>query len=355
MSLHVYGVTDSLTAQAITADEDLADRRLSAVHALGLAVLLGPAPKAPLFQSDRVKALKRLVLVQETLEGVMRHGPVMAVTPGAEVTDEDDALRFLAANVGRLRAAFQEFGAKVQFQISIKWDPAKALERAREHDDFGDIRRLAERGDRKALGRAIQRAMETERLQLSERYSAMIAAAAEDVIKMPLETADDVVNLVALVESADELHLDRAVEAIDASWSDGLLIQYVGPLPALSFASVALDRPDPRQLAAAGARLGVSALAEPEDVRSAYRTRMKQVHPDRALAAAGDVQDAPRDMGDAQEAADDYRLLLRVSEARAALIAFTRGAPDPASHAAAEFDAPPLAVVRRDGGVAQAA
>ncbi len=345
MSVQLYAIAESRVAAAMTADPDLAQGfGVDAVHALGLAVLFGPPPKKSLFQNGKVRELRQLVAFEQVLETLLRHGHVLPIAPGSVMDDEEDALAFLAANVSQLRNALNSYGGKVQFQVTIEWDPIKALERAKNRDDFGDIRRLAERDDRKALGRAVQRAMETERAALAERYAGMITAAAEDVIRLPVANAAGVVNLVAMIEHADEIRLDRAVEAVDASWPDALTIKYAGPLPALSFAGVRVERPDPGAIVAASARLGVTTDADPDDLRDAYRTAMKRAHPDRAIARGEATQGANLEAG---ALAEDYKLLLRVSEARQMLHAFSR------DEAVRLY--PPLAELHREGDAAHAA
>ncbi len=342
MTLQLYGLTTAETARAATADRALARRDVRSIEALGVAALIGPPAKMPFLQRGKVRELRRLLDFEQILEAILPHGPFIAAAPGARLHDDHDALGFIAANITSLRSALNAYGDKLQFQVSIAWDPVAALEEAKRRDDFGAIRRLAERDDRKALGRAIQRAMEAERISRGERYAGMVAAAVLDLIRLPLESASAVLNAAVMVERADEARLDRALEAIDASWADALTIKCVGPLPALSFASITLERPEPAAIAAACARLGVDAAAEPTRVRDAYHAIMKRIHPDVAALADNDAG-APQ-ASDPRSAIADYRFMMRVSEAHAALRAFRPDAPKTAPD-----DAPVLAVMRREG------
>ncbi len=345
MTLQLYGLTSADTARAVAQDRALTRREIGSVEALGVAALVGPPAKLPFLQRGKVRELRRLLDFEQTLEAILPHGPLLAASPGACLRDARDALGFIAANITSLRGALNAYGDKLQFQVSIAWDPVAALAEARRRDDFGAIRRLAERDDRKALGRAIQSAMEAERAARGDRYAGMLAAAALDLIRLPLESADAVLNAAVMVDRAGEARLDRALEAIDASWAQALTIKCVGPLPALSFASVALERPDPNAIAAACARLGVDASAEPTRVRDAYHAIMKRVHPDVTALADNDAAAVEPPAIDPRGAIADYRFMMRISEAHAALRAFR---PDAAQNA------PVLAVMRREGDAGSA-
>jgi hypothetical protein len=148
--------------------------------------------------------------------------------------------------------------------------------------------------------------MEEARQALAQEARAMLTAVVQDVIALPLADEVMVLNAAVLIDPAQETWLDKAVETVDAMMPD-LSIRYQGPLPAVSFASLAVQAPTQGQIATAEVLLGKGLVDGREAIKTAYRTAMKGAHADMAGEASSD--DAASALARAQS------LLLKAADA----------------------------------------
>jgi hypothetical protein len=295
-----------------------------------------PGALAPLLgaRAARRAAGRALVARQALLETLMAAGDVLPVPPGQPIAIEE-APDALIANAAVLRAGLRAFAGRAQHQIRIDWDPAAALVRFADAPELAAA--MARRDDAAAFGPALQRGAEALRARLGRDFAARVEAACADVVGLPLEGPESLVNLACLSDATGAPRLEAALEAIDALWPEGLRIRMIGPSPAISFAAVTARRPDAAALEAAADRLDMDwPCAEPEAVDAAFRRAAKAAHPD---AAPGETD------GDAIAALREAATLLRAAAAaRASLINAGVNAP--------AFPCPPLIVLRRDGDAA---
>jgi len=87
-----------------------------------------------------------------------------------------------------------------------------------------------------------------------------------------------------LIKTTETLALDRAVEDIDAIWTEGLRVRQIGPSPAVSFCSLGWRRTTRKQARAAEALLGVDTNPDPEVIAAARKTRLKACPPEARTA-----------------------------------------------------------------------
>jgi Gas vesicle synthesis protein GvpL/GvpF len=278
----------------------------------------------------RKAALEDMLAFQRLLEDISAHCPILPAAWGSALVTPHQILGLLVTEPRVLNEALATYGALVQFQVGVSWNPEKVLAAYRGDTGLNEARELGLAGNKLAMGRFIQAFMETRRMALGTAFAAHLSAASRDLIRLPVADETDVLNAVALIDRSGEATLDKAVEAIDSTMSDALKIRYTGPLPALSFASLMVERPDTDKLAQARMVLGVSGDADAGSLQKIYYAMVKAVHTDRS-----DETSMPPDL------AESYRLLRRVAEA---------SARQPGSSGL-----PLLASIRRDGEVAWAA
>ncbi len=244
-----------------------------------LAAILAPAGPRTARASRRAVA-EAMLARQRWLERLMAFGPLL---PAATATPLDavEAPGFLVANSARLGEALRAVGGLRQYQVTVAWDPAAALRRFAGEREFAGL-------PAGPFGRAHAAAAERLRQRLGQDFAAALARASADRLALPLDGAETLVNAAILADPDRLDELDRALEAIDAVWPEGLRVRLVGPLPPVSFAAVAVERPAPADLAAARGLLGVTA----EGARAlgrAFRARVAAAHPDRGAGDAADL------------------------------------------------------------------
>lgn len=207
------------------------------------------------------------------LEALLPYGTVIPVLPGLRIR-ADEIPGLVAANRPLIDWLAGRLFGRVQYQVTVQWRRAEALAHfvKQASDRAGGLDQLAD-----AL-----------RANISARLEPLGEAIA-------LPVAGDVLSNTALLIDADsEPALDRAVESIDALWSEGFAIRMVGPYPGVSFASLAFRRIERRTLEAAQAALGVTLLAGHEELRAARRSAL--------MAAAPKERDGLRRQADLIEA-----------------------------------------------------
>jgi hypothetical protein len=286
MSYRLIGITrPEITATLQANGGRIGATRLSCVTALGLTAVLAPLAKPTWALFQRQRRLRELVELQRILEALAAIGPLLAARPDTRLDDEAEALELITAEASRLREGLQDYGWARQFQVTVKWDAAAMVAALRQRADV--VAALAEAPGRLAAGTALQAIMLGERERLAGEILARLSRVARQWLLMPQDGEDCVSNLVVLIDAEIEPQLDAVLAELDVLLPGNSLIRCVGPLPALSFAALSLDRVDPDRIDTARRLLGVGYRLTPESVRTAWRDYVRTHHPDVAEACAG--------------------------------------------------------------------
>jgi hypothetical protein len=320
-------------AAAIIARPELAAAGCTTVEALGLAAVLRPVRKGAIasWLTAKRDVLTEMLATQRLLEAAQKAGPLLAAAPGSSALGPDQAMALLAAHVRDIATALEDFGPLAQFQLSVRAEPTAFLQHLKAEGALAEAVRLGEGGDRRGMALSVQKAVLAAHGRLADTFMATIRTIARDVVMLPMADHDTILNCVVLIGREDERALDAAIEGLDKSVPDCLLIRYAGPLPAVSFAALAIEQPEKGAIAEARLALGLSKDADPTQIRAAYHAAMRSFH--------GDAADVANDAA-ASRASEAYRLLTRHAAAL--------------QHAAP--GRPPLMVsIRREGDVACAA
>ena len=280
--------------------------RLSFVTSLGLTAILANMPKPRFTLFPRRRILQNLLEVQRVLEAIAAVGPVLPACPGTLLDDSSEALELICADASALRSALDEFGTTRQFQIIATWDGPEMVSAIKNRPDVVAAVAAAKPLGRLAAGKALQAIMMGERERLSQEILARLSPIGRDILAMPQDGEDCVANLVVLLDDSSEARLDAALLELDALLPGNSRLRCIGPLPAVSFAAVSLDRIDPDRIDAARRLLSVGYRLTTESVRTAWRGYARANHPDVADAAA-----ASNEFADASAA---YRLLRRFAD-----------------------------------------
>jgi hypothetical protein len=309
MTFTLLGITRPDTARLIMAESgSVAGEMIKSVEAQGLAALLVPKPRRAVMAFLAPKnEVKDQLIHQRLLESASQYGAIIPAASNMNVEDEWEALGLIVASQARFSGLLETMSDKVQFEIHITLDKA---------------------------GMKADALAEVQRHNFYTQSTSLLGAASFDHILLPVAGNDDLLKAIVLIERSGEAALDQAVAAIDALLPDRLTIHYKGPLPALSFASIVLERPDHQELIKARTLLNVQDGADSEDVTAAYHSFVRQQH----------CHSLPL-LQDAGEAAKACKLLRRVAEVDYALA--VAGVP--------ESGVPVLATILREGDVSCAA
>jgi hypothetical protein len=307
MSQRLIAITRPEVAAKIEANgSKVGGTKLNFVTALGLTAVLATVPKPRFTFFPRRRMLLDLLDVQRILEAIAAAGSVLPACPGTLLDDSSEALELICADASRLRGALEAFGATRQFQIIVTWDGPAMIGAIKSRADVIAAVAAAGASGRLAAGKALQAIMMAERERLSGEIFARLSPVVRDILAMPQDGEDCVANLVVLIDAHAETMLDAALTELDALLPGNSRVRCVGPLPAVSFAAVSLDRIDPDRIDAARRLLGVGYRLTTESVRSAWRSYAQTHHPDVAETSA--------DAGEFGDASAAYRLLRRFAD-----------------------------------------
>ncbi|CCD94532.1 putative gas vesicle synthesis protein, GvpF/L-like [Bradyrhizobium sp. ORS 375] len=306
----LVGITTPDVAGAIAAAGGrLADIEARSVAVGDLAALLVRTNGLswPLLRRSRAALRSSMLTAQRILEAAAMHGPLLPARPGTVIRSRAEASRLLQSQHRPLAEALRLHGRSRQFQVTISWDPAAALAARRHHQVLVAVTRAEAGAD--SLATRIHDFMSAEQAAFEAGAMRALATVAQDVMALPVDQPDMLINAVVLLAPGAEPALEHALEELDRQLPGDNRIRLIGPLPAISFAAVAIDRPSRARTVAARRLLGVGEAAEPSDLRRAYLGIARAHHPDSRAS--------PTDASVVGAAAEACRLLTRVVEARA--------------------------------------
>ncbi len=253
--------------------------RLQFVPAHGYTAVLAHHPhvaiKLPLSRKD---VLRSAAQRQAWLEHCMPFATVLPFRPQATI-DKVDVPALIAANRPLFDGLTNRLVGKVQFQVTVSWDPNGVLNRFRDTPELSDLF-VAKSIAPARLTQSIERLAKRLRDQINQTLEDV----ADEILQLPV-TADMLTNTVVLMHIDRLSYLDQSVEAIDAIWTEGLRIKQIGPAPAASFASIDLHRIDASDVTIAMQTLGSKPLDTPEAIMQARRDALL-----RSPSAAADIK-----------------------------------------------------------------
>lgn len=280
-------MSQELIAIMLGCIEPVPDLPMQFVTAQGYTALLDkrPAPliKLPLSRTD---VLRSAAERQAWLECCMPYGTILPVCPNSFLTQADVPL-MIAANRPLLDQLTLRLTGKEQFQITVSWDAPQVLDRFR---DAPELAPLFAAG--KTSADALQRGVTALSTRLRDDILDTLGNCAAEMLTLP--PGQDMLANVVVLQQADKLPaLDHALAQIDAIWTEGFRIKQIGPAPAASFASIALQRVSQKDLTDAARLLGCNLDDTADKIAQARQQALKDT-PARAadIKESADVLDA---------------------------------------------------------------
>jgi hypothetical protein len=241
---------------------------LQMVCQAGMTAVLTSAPRSVL----RLPQTQRQTLIDSATrlswqEACLPMGTLLPARQNSPLS-LSGASDFLTANQPTLSRLLQRFHGLVQVQVTVSWTEQAVLQRFRGAPELAPL----------FSGAAVQAAALSQAVQsLAQRISGEIGhhltATSVDCALLPT-TSDVLWNGALLVPGTQIDEFYAAVEAVDAIWSEGFRIRQIGPAPVGSFATLMLERVDPKQIQAALAAFDLASLAEIDVLDARRRDRL---------------------------------------------------------------------------------
>ena len=265
----------------------------------GIGIVAGEARRIAFSRIAPEKTLQYLAQHQRVLEQVMRDSPVIPLKFGTYADDDGQILRIIRQGGREFAAALEEFGPKVEVDLSACWtdltsvlteiagDAAIAAAKAQLAD------RPATMQQRAGVGRLVKKLLDERRDQVASRLEAALRAVCAKVIVNPAKDDTTILNAAVLIGRTEQARLESVLDQLDHSHQGRLHIRCIGPLPAYSFAMAEIQLLDADALNAARQALQLGQSASLAEIKAAHRRLLQELHPDRNSddQAAGRLQD----------------------------------------------------------------
>ena len=294
--LYLYAIIPNqvdLVFEVETADDDSGVYTIS--HA-GLSVVVSPSSQVDYRSLKRADAARYLVAHQRVVEKVMQDFSLLPVRFGTVLEDEKQVHRLLEQGESIFHAVLEKFKGQIQFEVAVLWNVQSVFQAIAQTEPVLQLKaqignRPAEEtlSQRVALGQLVQSMLENCRQSLQKIILPVLRETAKDMVINPLMDDGMVLNAALLVDEAGRLAMEKCLEALDGAFERNksqlpgetqLIFRCVGPLPLYSFATVDVHALPFAAVDAARRSLGLAETVAPEDIKSAYRQKAGQVHPD---------------------------------------------------------------------------
>jgi DnaJ-domain-containing protein 1 len=161
------------------------------------------------------------------------------------------------------------FGASRQFSLLVRWDSTTMNQLMQRHA-----------GTKNA-------SIEKERRTIRDQILMQLQRHLQDIIILENHEEDVVLQAVLLTDAVREEKLVAVLRQIDAECCGRLDMRLIGPLPACNFARVEIKLPSLTTVRQACRDHGISPTARLSDLKTAYRLRVKNLHPDHRTTSDG--------------------------------------------------------------------
>lgn len=308
-NLVVYGFTNRDGAAAL---RDVGSRikgsggpsGVSLVEVGNVSAVVGPETRWRMFRSAEHNNLTRLQHYQTVLETVMEDTAILPARYQTVLPGREAVCTLLAQHGHRLIKPITDYGHLIEIEVIVDWDLNEIVKTILSKDGL-DTSRLGRTSH--GMATALQQEIATRRETLSRYIRHALKAISVDISDVRDPDPGVVTRHVLLLERDRDSDLFLLLREIDKSGIGKLRMRCIGPLPPCSFASVEVWVGDHEMVENARMNLKLNPIVEKGDIRRAYHSAIKQLHPDLNNVVSGTVDEI-------NAIRDSYELLSMIAE-----------------------------------------
>ena len=244
-----------------------------------LATVWLPQAKKKTFESDQKYKIRALVSFQQALEKCQIAGTLLPGSFGCLLDDPEETKHTLTAFADDLTQKLETYGAKRQFQLSMKWPTQEVLAFEKQASSTNP-----QPTDKAAIAAEVERLIDNARHRAFDLLTKSLKDLPHETLSLPAEDLSIGMNVMTLIDGNQEPAFDNAIEAFDEALPYDPRISLQGPLPACSFASIDICPFNSSDAKAAADALGIDLPADRETVAKAFQKTAYASHPDQAQA-----------------------------------------------------------------------
>lgn len=235
--------------------------------------------------------IRHLANHQSLIEGIMEERTAVPIKFGTLVGDEGELLEMIEFGYPSFKKAVDSMAGKIEVDIIALWNDLDSI--LKELGQRDEIRRFKEdivavaaspeklREQVLELGKMVRTALEEENGRVRDEIMGILQDHLLD--QRSHEHFDDrmLMNTALLVERDKKNALDERIEDLDKRYDGRIHFKIIGPLPPHSFSTLEIRRVEAREIEEAMHVMGLSAGADGDGVRKAYRKLLRKYHPDK--------------------------------------------------------------------------
>lgn len=263
-------------------------------------------------ESGREERLRAdMVKYQQINLALLQHHTIVPMRFGFTARDREQVEEVLEKTYLQLRTLLKKFAGKVELIVQAFWDLPKILEGIvaqeknflqTEKEPTHEQRLMTSEQRAVAVGQRLFTAAEARKKEITAAIHASLSLQARDAsegsgkpvfgqagpaptpkVGVPETTigVERIFNYSYLVEKAQEPLFDATMEQLSARYQPYITFNYIGPLPAYSFANIEFNRGNFEVIDQARQTLTLPEQASLEELTFAYHRLAFTCHPDR--------------------------------------------------------------------------
>lgn len=233
--------------------------------------------------------VKHLADHQSLIELLAAHCTAIPIKFGTAAADDGEIREILESGYPSLKKAVEIMADKVEMDLLALWsdldstlkdlgrkEEIRAFRKSMDPSSPDKYREMAVEA-----GRMVKAALDEESARTRDE---ILLDLREKFIEMRLREIFDermLMNAALLIEREDVRVLHERLEKMDERYGDRINFRVIGPLPPHSFCTLEISRIGAEELEEARQLVGVDAGAGKDEIRKAYRKRLRLYHPDK--------------------------------------------------------------------------
>ena len=286
---YIFGIVPS-SSRINKKTGDSGEMQVHVVKSGKFSAIVAEAEIVDYKNSSRESLAHLLVYHQQVLEKIMADGhTVIPLKLGTVVKDENEVCSVLDRGGTLLKNIMKKIDGKVEIDLLAVWnDFPSVLKKIGEEKEMLDFKQklLAQsdpitENDQRQAGIMVKQSLNRKKDQYAQKINEKLHLFG-DLVRVHEAINDEIVfNTSFLIDNDRQKYFDEQVKVVNDELGDELNFRTVGPLPCYSFYTLEVERIDFCQLDHARKVLELSVSASRDDIKTAYKNKALDVHPDR--------------------------------------------------------------------------
>lgn len=317
--LYLYGVISSLYTPAQFME--LKKMGLDVVQYEKISAVVKKKVYVNLKHTDKETLARLLLGHQQILEKLMTMGfsMLIPVRLGTWLKDKDEIRRILGKGYSLCMDILNKVGNLVEVDVVVTWSNFGEVLQGigTDPDVVGLKQQLLNRvgdlsiSDQMQMGKLVKAKLDEKAGGARQLIAKRLEPCCRELKYHELMQDQMIVNVAFLLHKGKTDLFEQTLEQLDHEFKGELNFKFVGPLPCYSFYTLEIVELNLEQIEQARNELGINIKATAGEIRQAYLTRVKSVHPD---VNSGDGNEAYfKTLHDAYQVINEYLQTVRQS------------------------------------------